>query len=143
MSFDLKLANGDLKIDQNGGLEKVYNEEKLTQDLLKIVLTPQGTNPLYPWYGSPLNERTIGTLLDPKILNFEMVNAIQLAIRNLMELQKAQERDGQYISPSEAIGQILDIDILRSPYDARAYYLKIKVAARRGNVVEESFSVTI
>lgn len=143
MSFDLKLSNGDLVIEPDGGLKKVYNEEKLTQDLLKIVLTPQGSSILYPWYGSPLNERTIGTLLDPKILKFEMVNAVQLAIRNLIELQRAQERDGQYISPAETIGQILEIDILRSPYDARTYYLKIKVAARRGNVVEESFSVTI
>src|ERR1039458_5609818 len=40
MSFDLKLINGDLVI-QNGELQTVTNSEKLIQDILKICLTEQ------------------------------------------------------------------------------------------------------
>ena len=143
MSFDFKLDNGDLTITSKGELKPVFNDNKLRQDLLKILLTPLGSNPNYPWYGSPLSEKTIGKALDPAILNMEMTTAIQYAINNLIELQKRQIKDGQYASPSELIGQILDINLAPSIYDARQFNISITVATRRGDIVAESFTLTV
>lgn len=142
MSFDLKLSGGDLAQTASGGFEKIFNEKKLIQDMVKIVLTPQGSSTLYPWYGSPLSDRAIGKLLDPKLLDFEMTNAILFALNTLKDLQRGQEQGGQYLSPTEVLSQIRNVQVIPNIYDGRAYSIVISVATRRGNVVEETFTVT-
>ena len=142
MSFDLKLSGGDLEITSTGGLKRIFNEDKLLQDIIKIVLTPQGSSQLYPWYGSPLSDRVIGKVLDPKLLDFEMTNALLFSLNTLKDLQRAQEIDGQYLSPTEVLSQIRNIQVIPNIYDGRAYSIVISVATRRGNIVEETFTVT-
>lgn len=142
MSFDLKLSNGDLVFTSTGDLEKIFNEEKLTQDIVKILLTPQGSNELYPWYGSPLSDRVVGKALDTKILDYEMTNAIQYSLNIIKDLQKTQEIDGQYLTPAEVLSQIRNVQVVQNVYDGRAYSIIVAVATRRGNVVEETFTIT-
>ena len=141
MSFDFKLDGGDIKIGPSGTIVQVVDDAKLRQDLLKIILTPLGTNQLYPWYGSPINARTVGKLLDPKILKLEATNAIIYAINNLMKLQKDQERSGQFLTPSEAISQMLEVLVEQSRFDGRQFNVSVSVATRRSNVVSEAFSL--
>ena len=45
MSFDLKITNGDFTV-KNGEISTVTDTDKLAQDVLKICITPNGTNPL-------------------------------------------------------------------------------------------------
>lgn len=144
MSFDLTLENGDIRIGGDGAFEKVFNETKLRQDLVKIIVTPLGTMPLFPWYGSPLAERTIGTAagLDPKIRDAEMTNALSFAINNLQSLQLEQEKE-QFISPAEAISQIKDVIVQQSPYDPRQFNVTVSVITRRANVVDETFNLRV
>lgn len=141
MSFDLKLVGGDLAISSDGSLATVFNDDKLRQDLIKVVLTPIGSNSLFPWYGSPLSERAIGKVLDKMITNMEITNSIIYSINNLMALQKDQEKSGQYISPSESIRQIVDVNINPDSFDARQLNVTMTVASRRANVVQESFKL--
>lgn len=142
MSYDLKLSNGDLVVNSTGEFERVFNEEKLTQDIVKILLTPQGISELYPWYGSPLSDRVVGKLLDTKLLDYEMTNAILYALNILKDLQQAQEIDGQYLSPTEVINQIRNVQVVQNSFDSRAYSIVVAVATRRGNIVEETFTIT-
>jgi len=142
MSFDFKLENGDLEFDGSGDILKVFNDNKLRQDVVKIIITPLGSMPLFPWYGSPVTERAIGRTLDARILNTELTNSLQFAIRNLQALQGEQEKSGQFVTPAEIISQILDISIQLSAYDARQYNVSVAVASRRSNIVEESFTLS-
>lgn len=143
MSFDLKLENGDILLGSDGGPQRVFNDDKLRQDIIKIILTPLGSNQLFQWYGSPLTERAIGKVLDKRILDMEMSNSIIYALNNLMALQEEQEKTGQYVSPAEAIGQILNVEIEPSVYDSRQINISIAVASRRSNVISESFELRI
>lgn len=142
MSFDLKLVNGDLSLGSNGDLERVFDVEKLKQDLLKIMITPTNSNKNYPWYGSPLTARTIGQTLDPEILDSEIENSLVFAINNLRVLQQEQERDGQFITPPEAIARILGITVDQDVFDARMFNIRVSVETRRGSIVNETLVLT-
>lgn len=143
MSFDLKIANGDISFNASGNPELLFDVEKLKQDLVKIILTPIGSNKIYPWYGSPLSEKAIGKALDKKVLDMEMQSALMYAINNLLELQKLQIKDGQYLSPAESISQVKDLRLEQSIYDFRQFNISIVVLTRRGDVVNESFTLTV
>jgi phage baseplate assembly protein W len=142
MSFDFKISGGDIEFDTTGTPVMVYDSKKLRQDLIKIILTPLGSNKAYPWYGSPISEKTIGKTLDPKILDFEMRSSLMYAINNLMELQKVQSKDGQYLSPGEVIAQIKEVRVEPSIYDGRQFNITIVIATRRGDLLNESFTLT-
>lgn len=141
MSFDLQLLNGDLQISPSGSLSFVQNDDKLRQDLLKIILSPLGSNKAFPWYGSPISSQVIGKAFDKKIFKMEATNALIYAINNLMKLQKDQEKRGQYISPTESISQILDITVEQSALDPRITNITVSVSTRRGNIVSEAFTL--
>lgn len=143
MSFDFKLTNGDVVLESTGAPALVRNEEKLRQDLLKIILTPLGSSRRYPWYGSSINGSLIGRLLDEKLFNSEANTIIKFAINNLIRLQKDQERSGQFLTPTEALAQIVEISVERSRFDGRQYNIFVVVASRRSNVITESFTLTL
>lgn len=143
MSFDLKLTNGNFDLDRTGTPALVRNEQKLQQDLLKIILTPIGSNKRYPWYGSTVNSSLIGRLLDPKLFDAEAQSVLEFAINNLIKLQKDQERSGQFLTPSEAISQIVEIIVEKSRFDGRQYNIAITVSTRRSNIITESFTLTL
>lgn len=142
MSFDFKLTNGDFDLDSSGLPKQVRNQDKLEQDLLKIILTPLGSNKRYPWYGSSINSSLIGRLLDPKLFSSEANSILQFAINNLMKLQKDQERAGQFLTPTEAISKIVEIGVERSRFDPRQYNIFVSVATRGNNIITESFVLT-
>lgn len=143
MSFDLRLDNGDLALGSSKDLDRVFNDDKLRQDLVKVILTPLGSNKLFPWYGSPLTDKSLGHVFDPKIISMETTNALIYALNNLMTLQKDQAKGGQYTSPAESIGQIVDVSAEPSVYDARQININVSVASRKANVVEESFKLRV
>lgn len=142
MSFDFALTNGDFALDRTGSPIFVRNEAKLRQDLLKIILTPLGSNKNYPWYGSSINSSLIGRLLDPKLFNAEATSITEFAINNLIKLQKDQEKSGQFLTPSEAISKIVEVAVERSRFDGRQYNIFVTVSTRRSNVVTETFALT-
>jgi len=60
MSFDLKIVNNDLSINPDGTIQTTYDNEKLKQDVIKIILTPVNSNAFHRWYGSSISQRVIG-----------------------------------------------------------------------------------
>ena len=52
MSFDLSIEKGDIKIGSDGSLSTVSGNNKLRQDIIKILLTDIGDNKFHPKYGS-------------------------------------------------------------------------------------------
>lgn len=140
MSFDLKVTNGDLVI-QNGTLATVTGNNKLIQDLLKIALTTAGSNPLQPWYGSLISQTLIGSYLSTDIVTSVAQSQLQNAIQNLQNLQNLQVQSGQSVDPSEQIAFINDISITRNTIDLRLFSVLIKVLNRSFGQVAATFTV--
>lgn len=143
MSFDLKLENGDLSIGPDGKLALTFNEDKLTQEILKGLFTPTGSHQLHPWYGSPLQDRTIGSVADPEITDSVIANSIVYALRNLQMLQDMQEDDGQFLTPREQIRSIQDVAVVRDTVDPRKINVLISVLTKSNDTVEEGFVINI
>lgn len=141
MSFDLKLTNGDISFKSDGTAETVLKEEKLIQDLLKIIFTPVGSHKKQPWYGSALLSNAVGRADDFSIVNRDIQASISNAIKNLQALQGFQEKDGQFIAPEEFLFSVEDIYATKDPNDPRAIVVKIRVLTRSGRIIEESLVI--
>lgn len=141
MSFDLKISGGDFIIS-NGDLKKVINTEKLIQDILKICLTKAGANPLNPWYGSFIYNSIIGTAQDPGLLIQIGKSQLSTALDNLKNLQTAQVKSFQRVSPDEQIGAISNISITNNN-DPRAYNISISCLTKGFNKTNATFVVSL
>jgi hypothetical protein len=139
MSFDLKLFGGDLVI-QNGDFAIVEDQNKLIQDILKLVSTQLGSNPFFPAYGSPISQALIGT----NELDFaEDVATQQLraSIDKLKDLQQNQMKNNQIVSPQEQIAAIKDVSVSRGKDDPRYYFVNLIVINKAFQSVPVSFAV--
>lgn len=140
MSYDLKIRNGDLVLD-NGDLKIVIDSEKLIQDLLKIALTSAGSNPLQPWYGSFISRSLVGSTLGTNIIVQVAQSQLQNSIENLRTLQQSQIKSFQNVSPDELINSILDISIDRNSVDPRLFDVRIKVLSKGFKPISTAFTV--
>lgn len=141
MSFDLKIKNGDLVIN-NGQLQTVTDSEKLTQDILKICLTTAGSNPLNPWYGSFLSRTIIGNPNHNSVLVQISKSQLTTALQNLKDLQDLQIKSFQRVSADEQISAILDISILRSNIDPRLFNVQIQALTKGLKPITTAFRVS-
>lgn len=142
MSFDFKLAGGDFSIDPNtGDFVKVEDSEKLVQDLLKIILTPLGSNPVHRFYGSPISSSMIGSPYDFDFTATVASNQLRNAVELLQTLQKEQSKY-QKLTAAEQIAAIKNILIERSPTDLRYLKAVVEVFSRALTTVTAEFTIT-
>jgi len=141
MSFDLKIKNGDLAIN-NGTLQTVVDSEKLIQDILKICLTSVGSNPLQLWYGSFLSKTMVGSALDTDILIQVSQSQINNALENIKKLQEIQIKSLQKVSADEQLGNILDISIIRNQIDPRLFDIRISALTKGIRPISTAFRVS-
>ena len=141
MSFDLKIKNGDLVIN-NGLLQTVVDSEKLIQDILKMCLTTAGTNPLHPWYGSFISRTIVGNPLNNTVLVQISKAQLNTALENLKNLQAQQVKSFQRVSADEQIGAIRDISIVRNPIDPRLFDVRIDAFTKGVKPITTAFRVS-
>jgi phage baseplate assembly protein W len=140
MSFDLKIVNMDLQL-VDGKLKTVENTEKLIQDVLKIVLTPAGSNPLATWYGSYLSSNIIGSVLPEDISQATAKEQISNALAMLKEAQDNQTQMYMNTTAEEQIAGIKSISVVRDETDYRAYNVFISIIAKNLKYVNTSFKI--
>lgn len=129
MSFDFKIRDGDLSIGEDGDLARVENTDKLIQDILKIVITPMGSNQFYPWYGSRLSKSLIGNVFDHEFMSTVASNQLQNALENLQRLQQEQARL-QRVTPFEQLAALRGVRIERNQVDPRFFLVVINAVTR-------------
>ena len=129
MSFDFKIQVGDLSIGPDGDLARVENTDKLIQDILKIVITPMGSNQFYPWYGSRLSKSLIGNVFDHEFMSTVASNQLQNALENLQRLQQEQARI-QRVTPFEQLAALRGVRIERNQVDPRFFLVVINAVTR-------------
>lgn len=141
MSFDLKIVNGDLVINQ-GALQTVKDSEKLIQDILKICLTDVGGNPLHPSYGSFLSRSVVGSALETNVIMSIAQSQINTCLVNLQQLQQLQLQTFQRISADEQLAAITGISVLRSTFDPRLFNVKISCLTKGFQPITTAFTIS-
>lgn len=142
MSFDLKLVNGSFQLGPNGDFQLARNQEKLSQDVIKIIATAVGTNLAHKWYGSIIPDKIVGSGLRQDLLKAEIVKSITSSVENLKSLQEQQARAGQVLTPNEAILSLEAVQVLPSS-DPRAVIIVITIKTRSGKILQEELSLSI
>lgn len=129
MSFDFRVVNGDLGIGQDGDLDKVEDTEKLIQDMLKIIVTPIGSNKFYPWYGSPITQSLVGMALDFEMMSTISSGQLQNSLESLQRLQQEQSKH-QRVTPFELLAAIKRVSIERNRTDPRFFLVIVEGLTR-------------
>lgn len=130
MSFDLKIDKGNIAIGQDGDLDRIENTEKLIQDVLKILMTPLGSNVFFPWYGSPLTDVSVGQVLDRKFVVSMIESVIRGNLETLQKLQKQQAASGQRVSAGELLAAIQSIRINRNIVDPTYWTIITRILSK-------------
>ena len=138
MSFDIKIRNGDI-VYRNGAADRVKDEDKLTQSLVKILLTEIRPYSLRPGYGT--NIEMIPQAIVDTIRLAKMEDSVKGAISYLINEQRRQV-NYQYLSPGEIIRELLAISVNRSSIDPRQFEIYIVIRAGSGNIVEKKFYIS-
>jgi len=140
MSFDLALIESDLKIKADGSIRTFKDTNKLRQDIIKMILTPLGSVKFHQWYGSNINEGTIGNVPADNML-FENINSsISESLGRLQTLQRAQAT-GQRVTLSELLSVIQSINVQRSINDLRQVQVIVSVLTRGLTKIDEVFAI--
>lgn len=141
MSFDLKIVGRDLGFGPTKDLAIVENSEKLIQDVLKIVLTQIGSNPFFPWYGSPITRSLIGTAFEERFVSAVASNQLRTALETLQNLQKEQLKQSQIVTPQEQIAAVQNVIVERNVLDPRFYSVQLTVLNKAFRRVQTGFDV--
>jgi len=140
MSFDFKILDGDFVLGSNGDLERVENTEKLVQDILKICITPLGSNVFFPWYGSPIGKSLIGNALDMEFMSTMASSQLTSALEALQANQQEQAK-GQRVTPFEHMAAISQVRIERNDIDPRYFSVLVRVLTRALTEASTEFTV--
>lgn len=140
MSYDLKVSQGDFQIGSDGDIAIVENNEKLIQDVLKIVLTPVGSNKLNPAYGSLVSKSLVGNIFPMDFLSSIASSQIKKALENLQNLQRNQSLF-QPISAGEMLAAIQSVTLERNQVDPRFISVVIKLLSGDFNQISTEFSI--
>lgn len=129
MSFDFKIFEGDFQIGSDGDLQKVENTEKLIQEILKIIITPLGTNIYFLWYGSPISKSLVGSPFDMEFLSTIAEGQLTNALEALQTLQQEQSKR-QKVTPFEQIAALRRVKIERNQVDPRYFSVVVSVLTK-------------
>lgn len=143
MSFDLSITNGDLVIGTDGDLKKVQDNEKLIQDILKIAATQSGSNPFFPWYGSPLSKTIIGGIFPIGMTDVLASDQLRSSLALLQKLQGIQVQKGQRVSPGELLAAVRNVGVLRNRIDPRHFRVTIDVVTKALTPLTTGFDITL
>lgn len=123
----------DYVIDKLGHYEKVIDENKLMQDLKKIIRTILGSDPVATWYGTEF-ENIIGTKIFPEITRTKITDQIVTALSKLKSVQIQQE-EYQKVSENEFLDTISRIDVNENPSIPTLYVADVGIITQSGRLV--------
>lgn len=142
MSFDLKILNGDISLSKDGKINTVVDNDKLKQDVIKILLTKLGSNKYHPNYGSEVGALTIGSVQDQSLLELDLESSATEAINKLIFLQRAQSKR-QFITPGERLVSLNYVKIERDQLDPRMYNINISIQTGKLTAITESITIKV
>lgn len=125
----------DLQYNNLGNLRRVRDEEKLLQDIEKIVVTELGSNPFHPWFGTSILRLIGGKIQGAVYFRSRVGGEIRTALQNYDSVQK-QQSERQLVTDQERYARILSLEILQNDFDPTAFEIDLTVQNREGALVE-------
>ncbi|MFW9878453.1 MAG: DUF2634 domain-containing protein, partial [Candidatus Thorarchaeota archaeon] len=110
MSRELKLVNGDINI-VNGSIKTLDKEDKLKQQISKIVITTKGSK-YHPSYGTDIYDNIGRYELNINFLTPLLKNDIEEGIEYYQNIQKTQEIL-QEMDDEEILMYMIDFNVER------------------------------
>ena len=121
-------SDGDLQFDDLGQLRTVIDNDKLTQNIGKILLTNQGTNIFEQRYGTILNSFTGVSLLD-EATYAAIKQTILDALGVLVEIQQ------DIINSNEKLGVIESLTVSFDENNNKAIKVQLDVINETGQTL--------
>ena len=129
----------DFEYDPTGNMITVENEEKLVQDVQKIVSTIKGSNTEHTWYGTNL-ENLIGYSLLPDFVKSQISVEIQSAIRDIKDMQ-VKQADYQTVTAREFINSINNLIVQQDTTDPSYWQTKTDVVTQARSIAQITESI--
>ena len=126
MAFDIKIQNGDIAFDAQGRIELVRNNNKLVQEVLKLINTTLGYDPFDPSYGISATTNTLGSISTSSVTSQRLESEITRGLQRLKAEQLSLERQ-QILTPGERIENINSIIVEQDETDPRQYNIFIEL----------------
>lgn len=124
----------DYRIDNLGNYAKVRDEEKLIQDLRKIIVTVKGSDPVAQWYGTIFNivigAKTLQEYVKTRISG-EIIDAL-----TLLKNAQIQQEEYQTVTPNEFLDFIKNIEVEQSTTDPTYWKAVVDVITQAGTAFE-------
>ena len=133
-------VENDFRVDANGELRLINNEDLLYQSCLKALLTERGSNPQHSWYGS-----TIMNLIGTKAVG-GMASVISSEIKRVLDTHKGlQEQQANYqnVTMEERLYSVRDIQVMRHQNDPSTFMCEVVVQNYSGKPVRLSVVYTV
>lgn len=129
----------DYSIDKLGHYEKVIEENKLMQDLKKIIRTILGSDPVATWYGTEF-ESIIGTKMFPEITKTKIIDQIVTALSKLKSIQIQQE-EYQTVTGNEFLDTVSKIFVNESITIPTLFTADVSVVTQAGKQISTFESI--
>jgi phage baseplate assembly protein W len=142
MSYDLKIINGDLLLDDDGEISIIFGNEKIFQEIKKILLTDIGENKFHPYYGSRAGFLQVGSIADESFVASEIERSVKESLTNLIRLKDYQS-SYQTLNPSEVILTIDEVAVERDNLDPRMWSIFISITTQALDTVNTVVRVKI
>jgi phage baseplate assembly protein W len=129
MAFDLKIVNGDFSFDLAGRIELVRNNDKVVQEVLKLIGTTLGSDPFNPNYGVSVTESSIGKVSRASLTTQQLESEILTGIETLQREQQSLVRQ-QILTAAELIERIDGVSVVQDESDPRQYNIFIELTTK-------------
>jgi len=138
----------DYRYNINGTLLTVRNEQKLVQDMRKIVLTAIGSNIFHTWYGTSIPALIGAKITNASLIRSKMESDIRVAIRRYSDTQTKQLRallnvPGASVDPRERFGQLLKLEVQQDVSEPTAYNIQIAFTNRSAELLTVDTTVAL
>lgn len=114
----------DYRYDLSGQALLIENENLLYQATMKIILTDQGSNPYYPWYGTTIRSR-VGAKAVGAVASL-ISEDVRKALSKFKDLQNSQAQY-QQVTSKEKIYSVLSVQTQRHAQDPTTFLVDVVV----------------
>jgi len=117
-------VENDFRVDAQGNLVLIQNEDLLYQAALKILLTDLGSNIFHSWYGTSIRQR-IGTKALMSVASVLGEDVRQALLR--MQALQGEQAKYQQVSFKERLYAILGVNVRRHAQDPTTFLIDVTV----------------
>jgi phage baseplate assembly protein W len=139
----LRIEN-DYRYTLDGQLETVVEEEKLIQEVKKIVTTLVTSNPFHTWYGTSIPALIGGKISNAGFIRTKLMNEITVALTQYASLQRQQARlqEGK-VTPGERFSKLLQVQVDQDVTEPTAFNITIAFTNQKRETLVNQMTIRL